>query len=266
MSDLGLMLSMRGVCKSYHSGVRGCSATVAVLRDVDLDVRAGEVVAIAAGPTSGKTTLLMCAAGLLRPDRGTISWIGGMPSRDLLTKPHGIAYAGDRPFPYAFLSVRETLEYASIVRDLPLRESGARVSRVLEHTGLGAVAHWRVDTLDGGLLTRLGIAAALLAEPRLLFVDDVPPGCDADSAAEVGALIRGLAADGGAVVVAGRFVASLALAQAFYPGVTQRSYVLVGGRLEPTADQPSVAAPRTAAARARVAEAERRSAAENEAR
>jgi ABC-type multidrug transport system ATPase subunit len=233
---------------------------------VDLDVQGGEVAGIAAGPTSGKTTLLMCAAGLLRPDRGTVSWMGGAPNRDLLTKPQGIAYAGDRPFPYAFLSARETLEYAAIVRDLPLRESGARVSRVLEHTGLGAVADRRVDALDGGSLTRLAIAAALLAQPRLLFVDDVPAGCDTASATEMAALLRGLAADGAAVVVAGRFVSSLASAQAFYPGVTCRSYVLAEGRLEPATDQASLSPRRAPPAPARIAVAERRSAAENEAR
>ena len=56
MSDC---LSMCGVWKSYDAGVRGCSATVSVLRDVHLNVAAGEMVGIAAAPASGKTTLLM---------------------------------------------------------------------------------------------------------------------------------------------------------------------------------------------------------------
>ena len=59
MSDC---LSLRGVSKSFEAGVRGCSATVRVLRDLDLDVFAGEIVGVHAAPSSGKTTLLMCAA------------------------------------------------------------------------------------------------------------------------------------------------------------------------------------------------------------
>lgn len=263
MSDL---LSMRGVCKGYASGVRGCSASVAVLRDVNLDVCAGEVVAIAAAPASGKTTLLMCAAGLLRPDRGSVSWFGGVPIRGVLARPHGIAYAGNRPFPYAFLTARETLEYAAIVRDLPLRDNGQRVHTVLERTGLGPFADRRVDSLDGGALTRLALAGALLAQPRLLVVDDLPPGCDAASASEAAVLIRAVAADGGAAMVAGRLVAALSGASTFLPAVPVRTYLLSGGRLKAATERPPLAAQRVAAAHTRVAEAERASAAENEAR
>ncbi|HEX6051549.1 MAG TPA: ATP-binding cassette domain-containing protein [Gemmatimonadaceae bacterium] len=263
MSDL---LSMRGVCKNYHSGVRGCSASVVVLRDVDLDARAGEVTAIVAGPASGKTTLLMCASGLMRPDRGTISWFGGAPNRDLASRPHGIAYAGDRPFPYAFLTARETLEYAAIVRDLPLRDNGRRVSSVLERAGLGAVADRRVDALDGGAQTRLALAAALLAEPRLLVVDDVPPGCDPASATEAAALLRGVAAEGGAVIVAGRFVTSLSAGHVFHPTVPTRTYVLSAGRLEALLDPPNLVPRLVGVGRARVAEVEQSSAGEFEGR
>src|SRR5580765_7899868 len=138
MSDC---LSMCGVSKSYDAGVRGCSATVSVLRDVHLDVASGEIVGIAAAPASGKTTLLMCAGGLLRPDRGFVSSFGGPPRRDASARPEGIAFAGDRPFPYGFLTIREAVEYAAIVRDLPLRDSAQRVADALDRTALGAVAH-----------------------------------------------------------------------------------------------------------------------------
>src|SRR5215207_6547815 len=81
-------LSMRGVSKAYRAGLRGCSATVAVLRDVDLEARAGEVVGIVAARGAGKTTLLMCGAGLMRPDRGTVSWFGERPRADPAARPH----------------------------------------------------------------------------------------------------------------------------------------------------------------------------------
>src|SRR5512143_3173693 len=90
-------LTMCGVWKSYDAGVRGCSATVSVLRDVGLEVAAGELVGIVAAPASGKTTLLMCAGGMLRPDRGTVSWFGAAQRHDHSARPEGIAFAGDRP-------------------------------------------------------------------------------------------------------------------------------------------------------------------------
>ena len=240
-------LSMCGVWKSYDAGVRGCSATVTVLRDVHLDVAPGEMVGVAAAPVSGKTTLLMCAAGLLRVDRGYVAWFGGPARRDASARPEGIALAGDRPFPYGFLTIREAVEYAAIVRDLPLRDSAQRVSDALERAGLGAIAHRRVDTLDGNALARLSIASALLARPRLILVDDFAPGCDADTATHLLAVLRSMARDGAGVLVAGRFAVRTA-ATADLAAVCTRRFTLVAGRVEPATDPADAAARRTVAA------------------
>jgi ABC-type multidrug transport system ATPase subunit len=262
MSDC---LSMRGVWKSYDAGVRGCSATVSVLRDIHLDVAAGEMVGIAAAPSAGKTTLLMCAGGVLRPDRGLVSWFGAPASRDHPARPDGIAFAGDRPFAYGFLTIREAVEYAAIVRDLPLRDSATRVADALDRTGLAAVAHRRVDAIDGRALARLAVATALLARPRLVLIDDFAPGCDADTAGELLALLRLVAREGAGVVVAGRFASRIPVALADATPVPTRLYALASGRLEPSADRADVAVRRSIVpvphAHTRVAEVSRPSAA-----
>lgn len=264
MSDC---LSMRGVWKGYEAGIRGCSASVSVLCDVELDVCLGEMVGVIAAPASGKTTLLMCAGGLLRPDRGTVTWFGAPPRRDATARPDGIAYASDRPFPYGFLSVREALEYAAIVRDLPLPDAASRVGHALERTGLDAIAHRRVDALEASGLARLAIAGALLARPRLLLVDDMPAGCDIATAAELFALLHLAARDGAGVVLAGRMVARLAATEASVSRLVTRTLVLSGGRLELTPPGAGVAPPRAVSpVHARVAETSRASASENRAR
>ena len=244
MSDC---LSMCGVWKSYDAGVRGCSATVSVLRDIHLDVAAGEMVGITAAPASGKTTLLMCAGGLLRPDRGFISWFGGPPRRDASARPDGIAFAGDRPFPYGFLTIREAVEYAAIVRDLPLHGGAQRTNDALERVGLSAIAHRRVDSLAPNAVARLAVANALLSRPRLILVDDLAPGCDADTAAELLALLQGMAREGAAVIVAGRYVASLSTGEADRLPVPTRVFTLDGGRLEATPERADVATRRVVA-------------------
>ena len=247
-------LSMCGVWKSYDAGVRGCSATVSVLRDIHLDVAFGEIVGIVAAPAAGKTTLLMCAGGLLRPDSGWISWFGAPPRHDSSARPDGIAFAGDRPFPYGFLTIREAVEYAAIVRDLPLRDNARRVSDALERVNLAGVSHRRVDTLDGNALARLAVATALLAPPRLILVDDFAPGCDAETASELVAVLHGTVRDGASVVIAGRFVARLAALS----DRAVRVFTLASGRLEPTSEPGDVAARRALAtmphAHTRVAE------------
>jgi ABC-type sulfate/molybdate transport systems ATPase subunit len=69
-------LSITSLSKSYRAGAAGCSARVSVLRDVDLALWPGEMVALEGAWASGRSTLLKCAAGLLRPDAGSIFWFG----------------------------------------------------------------------------------------------------------------------------------------------------------------------------------------------
>ena len=89
-------LTIAALAKSFRAGTPGCSATAAVLRNVHLMLWPGEIVALEGARGSGKSTLLRCAAGLLRPDAGSILWLGGrsMPR-------HSLAYlsarGGDAP-------------------------------------------------------------------------------------------------------------------------------------------------------------------------
>lgn len=70
------VLSMTGVAKRYRAGVPGCWAVIDVLRSVDVQLYAGEILALVGPRAAGKSTLLLCAAGLLRPDAGTVLWFG----------------------------------------------------------------------------------------------------------------------------------------------------------------------------------------------
>ncbi len=238
---------MCGVWKSYDAGVRGCSATVTVLRDVHLDVARARWLASRPLQSPARRHSSCARRGCCVPIAGIITWFGQPPRRDASARPEGIALAGDRPFPYGFLTIREAVEYAAIVRDLPLRDSAQRVSDALERAGLGAIAHRRVDTLEGNVLARLSVASALLARPRLILIDDFAPGCDADTAAQLLAVLQSVARDGAGIVVAGRFAVRLSAA-ADLADVRTRQFTLVAGRVEPTSDPADVAARRAVAA------------------
>jgi predicted ABC-type transport system involved in lysophospholipase L1 biosynthesis ATPase subunit len=73
---MSIALEIRGLCKRYVVGVGGCLATANVLRGVDLVLRAGEVHVVVGPPGSGKSTLMLCAAGLLAADAGDVRWYG----------------------------------------------------------------------------------------------------------------------------------------------------------------------------------------------
>lgn len=73
---MSIALECRDLHKRFVAGVVGCTATVQVLRGIDLVLRAGDGVAIVGPPASGKSTLLLCIAGLVRPDAGEVRWLG----------------------------------------------------------------------------------------------------------------------------------------------------------------------------------------------
>jgi ABC-type cobalamin/Fe3+-siderophores transport system ATPase subunit len=74
-------LTLTSVCKSFYAGAAGCSARVSVLRDLDLALWPGEIVAVEGAAGCGRSTLLACAVGLLRPDSGAIHWFGARAVR-----------------------------------------------------------------------------------------------------------------------------------------------------------------------------------------
>jgi ABC-type cobalamin/Fe3+-siderophores transport system ATPase subunit len=83
-----IALSITSLSKSFRAGAAGCSASVSVLRDLDLALWPGEVVALEGSRASGRSTLIACAAGVLKPDAGTVLWLGAR-----LPQPEAVVYA-----------------------------------------------------------------------------------------------------------------------------------------------------------------------------
>lgn len=75
------MLEVRGLWKSYRAGIAGCRAQVRVLQDANLTLHAGERLLVIGAPCTGKSTLMLCLAGLRRPDDGEIRWCDAVGSR-----------------------------------------------------------------------------------------------------------------------------------------------------------------------------------------
>jgi ABC-type transport system involved in cytochrome c biogenesis ATPase subunit len=220
-----------GLVKRFEAGFGACRAAAEVLRGVSLVVRAGEVLAVQGARGAGKTTLLRCLAGLLRPDGGGISWLGQPAGGD---RPPGIALAADHGIGYAFLGVRESLEFHALAHDLPIGDRGARVREVIRRVGLAHAGDVRVALLDAMDLLRLRLAEALLGDPRLLLVDAPHYPLDPSQAAALARLLGDIAARGAAIIVAARRAEPL--------GGATRHVVLRWGVLEePWAPEPRAA-------------------------
>ena len=163
-------LCVRGVSKVYRSGARGRALATPALREVRLDVDRGEIVGLVGRPGAGKSSLLLCLAGLLRADEGTITWFGEQITPHHV--PPGLAFVPQRAGYYSFLSVREALEYYATMHDLSSASRASQVESALREVSLQIHATKRVSSLPPNMVQRLGLAQALIGEPRAILIDE----------------------------------------------------------------------------------------------
>lgn len=213
-------IAVECLVKRYRAGIEGCGASVEALRGIDLDVDEGELLGLVGPPSAGKTTLLLCAAGLMRPDAGRVVWFGRR--RFCHAPPPGIAYVPDHPVHYTFLTVRESLEYYATLHDLP--GARRRIDSALARSALRALARCRLSAVDGAARQRLGIARALLGEPNLLLLDAPLAGLGRQARVETREILRELHEGGMTIVLSAREVWEV-------DGLASRVVTLVGGRV-----------------------------------
>ncbi|ALG85107.1 ABC transporter ATP-binding protein [Gordonia phthalatica] len=174
-----------------------------VLDRVSLRVRDGRLTYLLGRNGAGKSTLLRTACGILRPTSGTVAIDGTDPRR--LGRPAasigvhlGADAAGSPTGPNPNHTGRRHLRWLSVAGGF----DDARVTTVLRRVGLADAADRRVADYSLGMRQRLGIAAALLPDPPNLIFDEPVNGLDIDGIRWLRTLLRGLAADGRAVVIA----------------------------------------------------------------
>jgi ABC-2 type transport system ATP-binding protein len=163
-------LVVKGLTKTFRHGPKGRTIVVHGLRGVNLEIGRGEIIGLVGPARAGKSTFLLCAAGLLRGDEGTVSWFGEQITRHRV--PVGLAYVPQRVEYYSFLCVREALEYYATLHDLSVDDRALQVEDALGAVSLHPHATRRVGHLSAGLLQRLGLAQALVGSPRALLLDE----------------------------------------------------------------------------------------------
>ena len=190
------ILSMRGVRKSFARGLARAAPRTIALDSIDLDLARSEIVAVFGGEGSGKTALLQCACGLLRPDRGVVTWQGSPLSGT--GTPSGIAYAAAVPLYYPFLTPRDVLAFR-VARNYPTRCSESMlIDEILELAEIETRAGDSIVQLSRAELRRLSVAEALVTAPELLIVDTSATECVSEK------LLSRVASRGVAVLVAVR--------------------------------------------------------------
>lgn len=171
---------------------------VPVLRGLDLTVAAGEAVGVVGSNGSGKSTLLRVLATLLAPvaGHGEVLGVAVGTAACAAVRPQ-IALVGHVPALYPRLTLRENLRF--LARLTGRREQAANDALVT--VGLGRAADRRAEACSQGMLVRCELARVLLAEPRLLLLDEVHAGLDAEAVGLVAAVVERVRDRGGASVV-----------------------------------------------------------------
>jgi ABC-2 type transport system ATP-binding protein len=158
-----------------------------VLRGLDLEVGVGEVWGFLGLNGAGKTTTIRCLLGLIRPDAGTMTILGGSPDDRQVRRRVG--YLPENPSLPDYLSPREVLELMGRLCDMPRPARKRRVEELLAELRLERFAATPLRKLSKGTVQRVGIAQAVLHEPELLILDEPMSGLDPLGRRDVRSLI-----------------------------------------------------------------------------
>ncbi|GHJ54256.1 ABC transporter ATP-binding protein [Nonomuraea sp. TT08I-71] len=184
MSDV-LAVDAVHLTKTYGS--------LTAVNDVTVQVAQGEVYGVLGPNGAGKTTFLRMLFGLIRPDSGTLRVFGRSWQRDGVTSLSGVAGFIESPKFYPALSGRRNLR---LLAGLDGGDAADRIDEVLDVVALTARQHDKVRGYSFGMRQRLGVASALLRDPRLLVLDEPANGLDPAGIRDMRALVRRLADTG----------------------------------------------------------------------
>ena len=164
-----------------------------VLQNLSIYIGAGEIVALTGPSGSGKTTLLRCIAGLEVVESGTILLSG----EEITSKPAhlrriGLVFQDNQLFPH--LNVAKNISYSLMIQGSKQKLMDEKVAEVLELVGLTHLSQREVFKLSGGEAKRIAVARALVAQPKVLLLDEPLNGLDkelhARLLADLGTLLR----------------------------------------------------------------------------
>jgi len=201
-SDAAPLIRIRSLSKSY----RRAGQEIPVLLDINLDVRAGEFIALMGPSGSGKSTLLNLIAGIDAPSSGTIE-IGGVDIATLSEGQLADWRAANVGFIFQFynllpvLSAAENVELPLLLTRLSRRERAERVATVLGMVGLSDRADHYPNELSGGQQQRVAIARALVTDPALIVADEPTGDLDRTTGGEVLQLMDALVRELGKTIV-----------------------------------------------------------------
>jgi len=215
-------IEILGLTKDYPIGFWPKRARRS-LDALTLEVEEGEIFGFLGPNGAGKTTTLKLLTGLIFPTSGTARVRGR--SIDDIEMHREIGYLPEQPYFYDYLTARELLDYYARVSHYSSGDRRERVSRLLERVGLSSAADVQLRKYSKGMLQRVGIAQAILAEPQVVLLDEPMSGLDPVGRYEVRDIILELQKQGRTVFFSTHILSDAEM-------LCDRVAVLVGGKLQ----------------------------------
>jgi ABC-2 type transport system ATP-binding protein len=182
-------------------GLRKSFGKVQALRGLDLTVGAGRIAVILGPNGAGKTTLVRILATLLRPDGGTATVAGRDVAREARALRSVVGLAGQYAAVDEHLTGRENLRLVARLYHKPRKDAKASADRLLRQVGLEDAADRVTKGYSGGMRRRLDLAAALIGDPEVLFLDEPTTGLDPPSRLTIWSMIEALRDEGRTIVL-----------------------------------------------------------------
>lgn len=198
-------IELRGLVKDFAVGLRGVK-----LRAVDnltLRVEPGQVYGLLGPNGSGKSTTIKIILGLLDPTAGECR-VFGVPGGRVEAR-RDVGYLPESPYFYRHLTGRELVKFYARICGLDRKVLAARVDEVIGLVGLAGAADRRVATYSKGMLQRIGLAQAIVHDPRLVILDEPTAGVDPVGSAAISELILKLKTQGKTVLITSHLLAQI---------------------------------------------------------
>jgi ABC-2 type transport system ATP-binding protein len=197
-------VTVHGLTKIFPVPLHPARGVVAV-KDLNLRIEPGEVFGLLGPNGSGKSTTLKIILGLVSPTRGRTE-IFGRDSR-LVESREAVGFLPENPYFYKYLSGEETLRFFGRLCGLRGTRLRERINELLELVGLIRARKRRLGTYSKGMLQRIGLAQALIHDPRLVVLDEPTAGVDPAGSREIRDLILDLKRRGITVLLSSHLLA-----------------------------------------------------------
>jgi lipopolysaccharide export system ATP-binding protein len=216
--QLPSLLGAEGLKKSYHKR--------AVVNEVSVEIRQGEIVGLLGPNGAGKTTIFYMIVGLEKPDKGRIF----LDSKDISRLPMylrargGISYLPQEPSVFRKLSVEENILAILQTLSISRRDRDHRLESLLDELDIANVRHTKAYQLSGGERRRTEIARCLAIEPRFILLDEPFAGIDPIAVIDIQDIVRKLSGRGIGVLITDHNVRETL-------AITDRAYIINDGQI-----------------------------------